>query len=281
MKAKKRVIKKHTDDIQSYFDQIRRTSLLSFEEELSLSRRSMHGDELARRTLIEANLRLVVKIAKRFLSPDLNLLDLIQEGNIGLLKAASKYDYRKKVRFSTYASWWIKQAISRSLSNKRRPIRLPHRKEDALRKIQRSYTILSQSLMRKPSVEEVSSDLGMHRTDVVEILGFSNGVVSLDGEINQDSGTLYDVYEDFSYSPDAELFEKSLHNDTMRSLSRLLERERKVLLYRYAFLGGRKYTLKKISSTLGISPETVRQVELRAVRRLKEEALELRDYIYN
>jgi RNA polymerase primary sigma factor len=135
--------------------------------------------------------------------------------------------------------------------------------------------------MRKPSVDEVSCDVGMHRTDVVEILGFSNGVASLDGEINQDSGTLYDVYEDFSYSPDAELFEKSLHNDTMRSLSRLLERERKVLLYRYAFLGGRKYTLKKISSTLGISPETVRQVELRAVRRLKEEALELRDYICN
>jgi RNA polymerase primary sigma factor len=115
MKAKKRTIKQHDDDIQSYFDQIRPRSLLSFEEELSLSRRIMQGDEQARRTLIEANLRLVVKIAKRFLSPDLDLLDLIQEGNIGLLKAASKYDYRKKVRFSTYASWWIKQAIVRSI----------------------------------------------------------------------------------------------------------------------------------------------------------------------
>jgi RNA polymerase primary sigma factor len=281
MKTRKRISKVHDDEIQSYFEQIRRTSLLNFEEEIDLSRRILSGDDSARRILIEANLRLVVKIAKKYLSSDLSLLDLIQEGNIGLLKAASKYDYRKNVRFSTYASWWIKQAISRALSNKRRPIRLPHRKEDALRRIQRSYTVLSQILMRKPSVEEVSSDVGMRRTEVVEILGFSTGMISLDVEINQDTGTMYDICEDYSYSPDSQFFDKTLYEDTMKSLSKLLERERRVLLYRYAFLGGRKYTLKKISSTLGISPETVRQIELRAMRKLKEEAFDLKEYIYN
>jgi RNA polymerase primary sigma factor len=136
------------DSLRAYFAQIKRSRLLTFEEELALSRRVMSGDDSARQTLIEANLRLVVRIAKKYMTRDVSLLDLIQEGNLGLIKAASKYDFRKQVRFSTYASWWIKQAIVRALSNKRRTIRLPHRKEEKLRKINKAYNALSQELKR-------------------------------------------------------------------------------------------------------------------------------------
>ncbi len=281
MKKRKKSIDGQEDSLRAYFSRIKDTPLLSFEQEIDLSKRVQKGDELARRILVEANLRLVVKIAKSYVSNDVGLMDLVQEGNIGLMKAAEKYDYRRKVRFSTYASWWIKQSITRALSNKRRPIRLPHRKEDALRKIQKTYITLSQELMRKPSIEEVSKDVGMKKKEVVEIMNFSNSVISLDSEINADSGTLHDVFEDYTFSPDAELFGKVLYEDTMKFLAKLMEKERKILMYRFAFHGGRRYTLKKISHEMGISPETVRQIEMRAIRKLKEQAPELREYIYN
>jgi len=278
----KRVKSAHQEDaLRAYFEQIKKTPLLSFEQELELSRRIERGDVEARRILIESNLRLVVKIAKAFVTPDVSFLDLVQEGNLGLLKAASKYDYRKNVRFSTYASWWIKQTITRSLSNKRRVIRLPHRKEDALRKIQQSFNALSQRFMRRPSVDEVCADVKMAKKDVVEILSFATNPVSLDADINADSGTLQDVYEDYTFSPDTETMQKSLTEETQKILDKLLERERQILMYRFAFYGGKKYTLKRISDEMGISPETVRQIEIRALRKLKDQAEELKDYVYN
>ena len=128
--SRKREISTSTDDnLKAYFNQIKKAKLLTFEEELELSRKILAGDEIARTQLIESNLRLVVRIAKNYLTPEVSILDLIQEGNLGLMRAASKYDYKKEVRFSTYASWWIKQSIVRSLSNKKRIIRLPHRQE--------------------------------------------------------------------------------------------------------------------------------------------------------
>jgi RNA polymerase primary sigma factor len=229
------------DSLKSYFDQIKKARLLTFEEELELSRRILGGDEEARQTLITANLRLVVRIAKKYITKDVALLDLIQEGNLGLIKAASKYDYRKHVRFSTYASWWIKQAIVRALSNKRRVIRLPHRKEEKLRRINKAYNSLSQELKRPPSSQEIADELGIREQEVETIIGLSNAVVSLDGP-----------------TP-----------------------EQQILLYRFAFYGGRKYTLKMIGDELGISPETVRQIEIRALRKLKECAAELREFAFN
>jgi RNA polymerase primary sigma factor len=270
----------HNDTLQAYFDQIKKTPLLTFEEEVDLSKRIQSGDEAAKRRLIEANLRLVVKIAKGFLTTDVALLDLVQEGNLGLIRAASKYDYRKNVRFSTYASWWIKQAISRALSNKRRPIRLPHRKENALRKIQQAQSSLSQTLMREPTIDEVAGEVGLESGEVERIAGLANSMVSLDSEINdEDSGTFHDVFEDYSYSPDAVLMKDSLREETLRFLERLKERERQILLYRFAFKGGKKYTLKSISDEMGISPETVRQIEIRALKRLRQEADVLREYV--
>jgi len=269
------------DALRSYFDQIKKTPLLTAAQEQDLSRLVQRGDEDAFRRLVEANLRLVVKIAKAFMTSDLALLDLIQEGNLGLMRAASKFDYRRAVRFSTYASWWIKQAIVRSLSNKRRAIRLPHRKEELLRKISKASNSLSQTLMREPTDEEIATEVGVETCDVRNLMGMSYSVVSLDGDSGDDSGSLKDVFEDYSYDPGRELLRKSLREDTLRSLEMLPDKEKEILLYRYSFHGGKRYTLKKIGDKMGISPETVRQIEIRALRRLGETASELRAYVYN
>lgn len=268
------------NELKAYFNQIKDIPLLSYEEELDLSARIEQGDERARQKLIESNLRLVVKIAKAYTTPDVSFLDIIQEGNLGLIKAASKYDYRKEVRFSTYAAWWIKQAIVRSLSNKRRPIRLPHRKEEALKRIKQSYNYLSQELLRQPTLEEVAQELDMREDEVRVILCFSGNMVSLDASINDETGTLMDIFEDNSYGPEKEVELKMLRHDTLKSMDRLPKKERDVLMYRFALADGEKHTLKTIGDRFGISPETVRQIEMRAIRKLKNEASELREYIY-
>ena len=269
------------DALRAYFDQIKKTPLLTAAGEQDLSRKIQRGDKAAYRQLIEANLRLVVKIAKVFMTSDLALLDLIQEGNLGLIRAASKFDHRKNVRFSTYASWWIKQSIVRSLSNKRRAIRLPHRKEELLRKINKASGTLSQSLMREPTLAEIATEVGVDLQDVASLMNASYSVVSLDGDSNEDSGSLKDVFEDCSFDPGQELLRKSLREDTMKSLETLPAKEKEIILYRFSFHGGRKYTLKTIGDRMGISPETVRQIELRALRRLGESASDLRAYVYN
>ncbi len=269
------------DALQAYFQKIKMTRLLTFEEELELSRRIEKGDEQARQRLIEANLRLVVKIAKAYATSDVNFLDIVQEGNLGLIKAASKYDYRKNVRFSTYAAWWIKQSIVRALSNKRRSIRLPHRKEEALKKIQKAYYTLSQQYLRKPTIEEVAREVNVKEEDVAALMNISNSVMSLDIELSFESGNLLDLYEDTTYDPDKDLIERSMKEETMKFLELLMEKEKQILMYRFSFYGGKKYTLKNIGEELGISPETVRQIEMRAIRKLREHAEELSEFIYN
>lgn len=270
--------RQHEDALRTYFDQIKVTPLLTFEEELELSRRIKKGDELARQKLIESNLRLVVKIAKAFVSNDVPLLDLIQEGNLGLIRAAQKYDYAKNVRFSTYANWWIKQAITRALANKRRAIRLPHRKEEALKKIQKAYNTLSQRFMRRPSTEEVAKEVGLPIAEAEHIINLANGIVSLDAETGDDSGSLIDLFEDYTYSPDREILRESVRLQTLDMLERLMEREKRILMYRFQFYGGERYTLKRIGEELGISPETVRQIEIRALKKLRSQAEDLKDY---
>ena len=267
--------------LKAYFRQIQRSALLSFDEELELSRRIQNGDELARQKLIEANLRLVVKISKAYVTSDVNFLDVIQEGNLGLIKAAEKYDHKKNVRFSTYAAWWIKQSIVRALSKKRRTIRLPHRKEELLKNIQKTYYLLNQELSRKPSIAEIAHDLNEDPEDVASLVNSAGSVFSLDSTFDDDSGTLMDLYEDQSYNPDNELMKKSFREETMKFLEHLLEKEKQILLYRFSFYGGKKYTLKHIGEEMGISPETVRQIEIRAIKKLKEHAVELKEYIYN
>jgi RNA polymerase primary sigma factor len=265
----------HEDGLKSYYAVIKRIALLSAEEERELSTRVFCGDEEARRRLIEANLRLVVKIARGFVTPDMPLLDLIQEGNVGLIKAAEKYDGTRNVRFSTYACWWIKQAITRSLVNSRRAIRLPHRKEELLKRIQRTYSILTQILQREPTVNEISRELHISDEAVSDVIGMAATLVSLENDGGEDSGSIIDIYEDNSYSPDGELMKSCSREETLEMLELLLEKERRILMYRFEFLGGERHTLKSIGAELGISPETVRQIEKRALRKLKENAPEV------
>ncbi|MDR0689104.1 MAG: RNA polymerase sigma factor RpoD/SigA [Spirochaetaceae bacterium] len=273
----------HNDDIlQAYFSQIKGIPLLTFEEELELSKRIQTGDPDARRKLIEANLRLVVKIARFYMTSDVSFMDIIQEGNIGLMHAAEKYDYLKNVRFSTYASWWIRQSISRFLANKRRTIRLPHRKEELLRKIQRAYHSLSQVLMRQPNTDEIAEEIGIPLEDVEYILYMTNGMVSLEMESgNDDSAAVVDLHEDYTYSPERAMLKKSSRDDTLRFLSRLKERERRILTYRYQLDGGEQYTLKKIGVKMGLSPETVRQIEIRALNKIRRDGRALWDALYD
>ena len=269
------------DNLKTYFDQIKTAKLLSFQEELSLSKKIQAGDEEARKRLIESNLRLVVRIAKSYLSPDVSILDLIQEGNLGLMRAVSKYDFRKGVRFSTYASWWIKQAIVRSLSNKKRIIRLPHRQEEKLRKINKVYNSLSQVLMRQPTLLEIAEEIGLEEEDVASIINSSSPVASLDSSNSSDSGSLHDTVEDQYYNPDKQFMRKTVREDTLKFLDGLQENEKKILMYRFSFVGGRKYTLKNIGDEMGISPETVRQIGIRALKKLRTFSDELKEYVYN
>jgi RNA polymerase sigma factor, sigma-70 family len=262
------------DSLRSYYAAIKRIPLLTAEDERELSVRVFAGDEAARSKLIESNLRLVVKIARGFVTPDMPLLDLIQEGNIGLIKAAEKFDGERQVRFSTYASWWIRQAITRALVNSRRAIRLPHRKEELLKRIQRSYSVLSQSLQREPSASEIAKELHVSVEAVADVMGMAASLVSLEADGDEDSGSIIDVYEDYSYSPDSELLKSCSREETLGMLGLLLEKEKQILMYRFEFFGGERHTLKSIGAEMGISPETVRQIEKRALRKLKESAPE-------
>jgi RNA polymerase primary sigma factor len=268
------------DTLQQYFSLIKKQPLLSFEEELELSRRIQAGDEEARTKLAEANLRLVIKIARSYAHSSGNLVDLIQEGNLGLLKAVEKYDWRKNVRFSTYAAWWIRQSIVRALAKNRNHIRLPHRKEELLKKVRHYIYTYVLEHGEEPDNEHVAEQLGVNRRDVELVLSSGDPIVSLDWEEEESESTLTDLYEDITYEPSQELLQQSMHDDTLRFLNHLRERERKILLYRFAFYGGKKLTLKRIGDEMGISPETVRQIEKKAIATLKEHADEIREYIY-
>ena len=272
--------KTERDALQHYFSMIKTRPLLSFEEEIELSKRIQNGSEEAERKLTESNLRLVVKIARAYASSGVGLLDLIQEGNLGLMKAVEKFDYRKNVRFSTYAAWWIRQAIVRAIGKNQKQIHLPHRKEEMVKNIQRYIYSFKLEEGRNPSNEEIAEHLAIEPADVGSLLKWSNTVVSLDWEDENSDTTLGEMYEDSTYEPNRELFSKSVREDTEKFLTHLVERERQVLMYRFAFYGGKKSTLKDIGAQMGISPETVRQIEMRAIKKLRQHADEVKEYVY-
>ena len=277
---KKEKTKHNEDSLQVYFEQIKNIPLLTFEEELELSRRMQKGDEEARSRLIKANLRLVAKIALGYSAPDISLMDLIQEGNMGLIRAVEKYDPDKQVRFATYAVWWIRQLITRYLSDRRRTIRLPHRKEEILHKIHRAYHTLSQVYMRQPKPEEIAAEIGVPIKDMEFLVSLSQDFLPFEAELNgQESVAVIEFHEDYTYSPERALMKKNSREDTLRVLRHLKDRERRILIYRFQLNGGRRYTLKGVSDEMGLSTETVRQIELKALNKLRSHANELRAYI--
>jgi RNA polymerase primary sigma factor len=260
------------DTLKMYYERVKQIPLLNAEEERDLSKRIQSGEDAARTRLIEANLRLVIKIARAFANFDVPLIDLIQEGNMGLIKAAERYDYRRNVRFSTYASWWIKQAVTRSLVNSRRSIRLPHRKEELIKRIHKTYGYLSQTFSREPSRGEIALELGISEQLVHEALDMSGSVVPLEADNDDDeAGSILDVYADETYSPDSELLRCYARERTVELLEALMEKEREVLIHRFEFYGNGKKTLKGIGESMGISAETVRQIEKRAIRKLRDQ----------
>lgn len=271
---------KPESNLTAYLYQLKKDKLLTADEEKSLSKKILQGDGQARETLIKSNLRLVVKIAKGYISREMDLLDLIQEGNLGLIKAADKFDFRKNVRFSTYASFWIKQSIARALSNKSRLIRLPHRKEEKLRKVTRAQQKLSKDFGRTADNSELATETKIDQDEIRAILNLPDKVLSIESSgNNDDSFSLKNTVEDPKYNPDNIVMKNYLKEKTEEMLDILTEKEKKVLLYRYSFLKGEKYTLKDIGDKLLISPETVRQIELRALKKIREHFSHLKEFL--
>lgn len=268
------------ESLAAYLKEIKKIPLLSAKEEKELSKCIKNGDKESRDKLIKSNLRLVVKIALNYTGHGLSVMDLIQEGNIGLMRAAEKFDYRKNVRFSTYAAWWIRQSINRALMNKKRSIRLPNRKEDTIRRIKKVRMELKQYLMREPTCDEIAGRMGMDPFDVVELMSISQEMASLDSELSDSNGVLMDVCVG-GESPEVEVCRKAFKEDTINLIKESLDnREQEVLIHRYSLDGGPRETLKGISLDMGISPETVRQIELRAIKKLRERVDVIEDYIY-
>jgi RNA polymerase primary sigma factor len=273
---------KDENSLLAYVNQIRNIPLLSFDEELELSKCIQNGDEAARNRLIEANLRLVVKIAKAYSNKGVPFMDLIQEGNLGLMRAVEKYDHARQVRFSTYATWWIRQAITRYMTDRKRTIRLPHRKEEILRKVNQAYNTLTQQNKRAPKFSEIADEIGVPVKDVEYVLSMANDTIPLETEWGANENLfMIDHLADHTYNPEPLLMKKSSREETFRILNQLKDQEKNVLIYRYELNGGKKHTLKNISTKLGLSTETVRQIELRALQKLRDNAKDLRLYVEN
>jgi RNA polymerase primary sigma factor len=261
------------DALLIYFNQLKAYPLLNADEEIELSRLIQQGDKNALHTLIKSNLRLVVKIARSYTTQGIPFMDLIQEGNMGLMHAAEKYDSAKKTRFCTYGACWIRQYITRYLTNKRRIVRLPHRKEEMLRKIQHTYHTLSQSLMHQPRTEDIAGELGLSVQEIDSIVNMSSCPLPLEFDSGRDDGTtVIEAHADYTYCPERNLMQQDDLDRTRRVLGRLKERERQVLSYRYQLEDGEPYTLKEIGKKLNLSPETVRQIEKKALAKIRSNA---------
>ena len=272
-------MKKTRDILQIYFDQIKAYPLLGADEEIELAQRIQQGDQNALHALIKANLRLVIKIARSYAALDVPFIDLVQEGNMGLMHAAEKYDYTKKLRFCTYASWWIRQFIARYLTNKRRIVRLPHRKEEILRRIQRTYHTLSQTLMHQPRTEDIADELGISVQDINFIVNISSGPLPLELDNERDDFPMVmEVHEDYTYSPERNMLQQYYRDGARRFLDRLKDREKQVLSYRYQLEADEPHTLKEIGDKMDLSPETVRQIEKKALAKIRSHKDELQQF---
>ncbi len=259
------------DAFQSYLHDIRSLGLLTHDEEIDLAQRAAAGDEWARRKLIESNLRLVIAIARRYTSTGVPLIDLIQEGNLGLMRAAEKFDYQRGCHFGTYATWWIRQAVSRAAGEQSRMIHLPEHVATRLRKVRRVAAQLSQENGLDPLPEQIAHACNIGVEEVVDLLGVIEQPVSLDAPVDEEARySLADTLEDSTTPAPAETASQHLLGEELhRALAVLTPRERAVITLRYGIGDGRSRTLLEVGKELGISRERVRQLEVVALMKLR------------
>ena len=271
------------DPVRMYLKEIGKVSLLTADEEIELAKRMEQGDEEAKKRLAEANLRLVVSIAKRYVGRGMLFLDLIQEGNLGLIKAVEKFDYRKGYKFSTYATWWIRQAITRAIADQARTIRIPVHMVETINKLIRVSRQLLQELGREPTPEEIAEEMDMNVERVREILKISQEPVSLETPIGEEEDShLGDFIQDDNVPVPADAAAFTLLKEQLiEVLATLTEREQKVLRLRFGLDDGRARTLEEVGKEFNVTRERIRQIEAKALRKLRHpsRSRKLKDYL--
>ena len=271
------------DPVRMYLKEIGTVPLLSAEEELRLAKRKAEGDVSAKERLIEANLRLVVSIAKRYTGRGMSFLDLVQEGNIGLMKAVEKFDYTKGYRLSTYATWWVKQSVTRALADQSRTIRLPVHMVEAVNRVRRAQRMLAVRLGREPSNEEIGKEIGMSEKRVTELMQSSGDTVSLETPVGDEDGSnLGDFVADDSNASTEEKAESVfLREEIEQMLQGLNPREREVIILRFGLESGHPLTLEEVGKRFKVTRERIRQIEAKALRKLRNpvRSKRIRDFL--
>ncbi len=259
------------DPVRMYLKDIGKVPLLSPEDEIEIAKRIEFGDNVAKNRLIESNLRLVVSIAKKYLNRGMFFLDLIQEGNMGLIKAVDKFDYRKGYKFSTYATWWIRQAITRSIADQARTIRVPVHMVETINRMNRIQRNMLQTLGRQPTPEELADEMNIPLEKVREILKVAQDPVSLETPIGEEEDShLGDfIQDDDVMSPSDSTTYDLLREQLMEVLETLTDREKKVLMLRFGLIDGRAHTLEEVGRTFDVTRERIRQIEAKALRKLR------------
>lgn len=274
----------YDDSIQMYLREIGKVSLLTGEEEIDLAKRITRGDVAARKKLTEANLRLVVSIAKKYMGRNLGLLDLIQEGNLGLFRAVEKFDWRKGYKFSTYATWWIRQAITRALADQSRTIRIPVHMVETLNKYAQAERSLVQDLGREPLPEEIAAEMGIEVEKVYHLKKISQETVSIDSPVGEDEGedsSLGDFIVDEDTTKPNEMAGRQILKEYVGNILKDLDpREQKILKMRFGLEDGVTHTLEEVGEEFGVTRERIRQIESKALERIREhiDVNKLRDY---
>jgi RNA polymerase primary sigma factor len=271
-----------TDPVRMYLKEIGRINLLTAAEEVDLAKRAEKGELAAKERLISSNLRLVVSIAKKYVGRGLSLLDLIEEGNIGLMRAVEKFDYRKGFKFSTYATWWIRQAITRAIADQARTIRIPVHMVETINRFIRTSRKLMQELGREPTPEEVAKEMGIEPDKVREIIKVSQEPTSLEAPVGEEKdSTLGDFIPDEEIRPEDQASAELLKSHLAEVLDTLNDREKKVLRLRFGLEDGRQRTLEEVGKEFGVTRERIRQIEAKALRKLRHptRSKKLKDYL--